>query len=249
MRLVGLELLPGVPDGGVLVRRVLQLDDPQGQAVHEQDDVGAVRVLVLGDGELVDREPVVGRGPVEVDDLRLRPADGSLGRAVLDLDAPHQHAVEGAVASREGRALGAGELAEGALEGVGGEVRVQRGEGVAQAMVQHNLPEVVALRRGTLGADVGPVGGLPAAVAEPVEGGLLGDGLGDAGHPFFPTPSTSALAESQMLTSSTAILTGTVARIGSGRLSAWIVHSSAPPISSVPCSAKISPSKNSSPAW
>ena len=75
VRLVGLELLPGVPDGGVLVRRVLQLDDPQGQAVHEQDDVGAVRVLVLGDG---DREPVVGRGPVEVDDLRLRPADGAL---------------------------------------------------------------------------------------------------------------------------------------------------------------------------
>ena len=150
--LVGLELLPGVVDGRVLVRRVLQLDDPEGQAVQEQDDVGAVGVLVLGDGELVDREPVVGRGPLEVDDLRLRPADGALGCAVLDLDAPDEHAVEGAVASRERRTLGARELAEGALKGVSGKGRVQAREGTAQAALQHDLPVVVAFRAGALRA-------------------------------------------------------------------------------------------------
>ena len=38
--LVGLELLPGVPYVGVLVGRVLEFDDAEGQPVQEQDDVG-----------------------------------------------------------------------------------------------------------------------------------------------------------------------------------------------------------------
>jgi hypothetical protein len=42
--LVGLELLEGFPDVGLLVGGVLQLDDRQRQAVDEQDDVGPADV-------------------------------------------------------------------------------------------------------------------------------------------------------------------------------------------------------------
>jgi hypothetical protein len=48
LRLVGLDLLEGLPDVGVHVGRVLQLDDHQRQAVHEEHDVrpaGVVRPL------------------------------------------------------------------------------------------------------------------------------------------------------------------------------------------------------------
>ena len=66
-RLVGLELLEGRPDRGVLVGGVLQLDDRQRQAVDEQHHVRPARVLVLDDGELVDGQPVVVVRVVEVD--------------------------------------------------------------------------------------------------------------------------------------------------------------------------------------
>ena len=59
LRLVGPELLPGVTEGGVLVRRVLELDDGERQAVDEQHDVGAALVVALDHCELVDGEPVV----------------------------------------------------------------------------------------------------------------------------------------------------------------------------------------------
>ena len=61
LRLVGLELVEGAPDGGVLVGGVLQLDDRERQAVDEQHDVRPALVLALDDGELVDRQPVVVR--------------------------------------------------------------------------------------------------------------------------------------------------------------------------------------------
>ena len=56
---VGLELLPSCPEGGVFIRRVLELDDAQRQAVDKQHHVGSAGVLILGNGELVDRQPVV----------------------------------------------------------------------------------------------------------------------------------------------------------------------------------------------
>ena len=65
--LVGLQLVEGAVERGVLVAGVLQFDDADGQAVEEHDDVGAAVVAVLDDGELVDGEPVVGADVVEVD--------------------------------------------------------------------------------------------------------------------------------------------------------------------------------------
>ena len=103
LRLVRLELLEGGPDRGVLVGRVLELDDRERQPVHEQHDVRAAGVLTLGHGELVDREPVVVLRRVEVDDARLRPGDRAVRPAVLDRDPVHEHPVDGAVASYRAR--------------------------------------------------------------------------------------------------------------------------------------------------
>ena len=115
--LVGLKLIPGGSDRRVFVRRVLQLDHSKRQAVDEQHHVGAALALVLDDRELVDREPVVVGGIVEVDDANLRPTDGSAVRAVFDRHAVHQHAVEGAVAGFQRRTFGTGQLAEGVVPG------------------------------------------------------------------------------------------------------------------------------------
>ena len=122
--LVGLELLPRRPDGGVLVDRVLELDDGQRQAVDEQHDIGAAGVLVLRDGELVDRQPVVGGGIVEVDDSRLRPAHRAAVCAVLHGHAVDQHPVEGAVPRFERRPLLPRQLAERVVPRLGGQARV-----------------------------------------------------------------------------------------------------------------------------
>ena len=113
-------MLPGGPDGSVLVGGVLQLDDAQGQPVDEQDDIGSAGVLILGNGELVDGQPVVGGPVVEVDDPGLLAADGAIGGSVLHRHSGHQHPVKGAVAGFQGRPLGVGQLAEGVIQRRGG---------------------------------------------------------------------------------------------------------------------------------
>ena len=179
--LVGLQLLPRRPDGGVLVYRVLELDDAQGQAVDEQHDVGAAGVLVLRDSELVDRQPVVGGGIVEVDDSRLRPAHRAAVRAVLHGHAVDQHPVEGAVARLERRPLRPRQLAKGVVQRLGGQTGVQLAEGVPQPPLQHDLPVVTTLGARRIRRDVRPVHDLPADIAQPVEGRFLNVGFGD-GH-------------------------------------------------------------------
>ena len=96
--LVGLELLEGRPDGGVLVRRVLELHNRQWQAVNEEHDVRPAAVLVFRHGELVDRQPVVCVGVVEVQHPRLGAADLAVGRAVLHCHPVHEQAMHRAVA-------------------------------------------------------------------------------------------------------------------------------------------------------
>ena len=87
-------------------------------------------MVALGDGHLVDREGVVGGGVAVVDHGGLVAADRASGGPVLDVHALDEHAVEGAVASLEGRALGPGQLVVGAVERFGGQVRVESREGV-----------------------------------------------------------------------------------------------------------------------
>ena len=96
--LVGLDLIPGRPHRGLLVRRVLELDQTKRKTIDEQHDVRPPLVLTLDDSELVDGEPVVVCGVLVVDDRDLRSLHGTRGSTVLDGHAIHEQAVEGAVA-------------------------------------------------------------------------------------------------------------------------------------------------------
>ena len=139
-------------------------------------------MLALGDGHLVDRQEVVGGGVGVVDHGGLRAADRAAGGPVLDIHPLDEHAVEGAVAGLEGRALGAGQLAEGVIERVEGQVRVEPRERVAQPLLQHDGAVAGALLTGRTGADVGAVRGLPAEGTKPLKGGFLDFGFGNGGH-------------------------------------------------------------------
>jgi hypothetical protein len=83
--------------------------------------------------------------------------------------------VDRTVALQEGRRVGSGEFAVGVLERLGREVRVQAGEGLANASVQDDVTVVGvrALGRGFAGGDVGAVEGLVAQGFEPGQGGIF----------------------------------------------------------------------------
>ena len=66
--LVSLKLLPRRPDGGMLVRRILGLDDSQKQSIYEQPGVQPACVVVLSDAELVYCQQVV-TGEIRKDDV------------------------------------------------------------------------------------------------------------------------------------------------------------------------------------
>ena len=76
--LVGLQLLIGIPDRRVLVRGILQLDNTERKAVDEDDDIRPPVVFVFDDGELIDGEPVVVVRIIEIDQPRLRAANGAV---------------------------------------------------------------------------------------------------------------------------------------------------------------------------
>ena len=180
--LVGPELLPGAAQRRVLVRRVLQLDDGERQAVDEQHDVGAAREVALDHGELVDREPVVVRGRLEVEHLHLRASDRAALVAVLHRDPVHRHAVERAVAGFQGRSFGAGQLAEGIVQRLGGQIRVQAVEGVSHHRREDRV-RVARPQRVRSGRHVGSADHAVAERPEPVERGLLDDRFGEGVHP------------------------------------------------------------------
>ena len=180
---VGAELVPRRAQRGGLVRGVLQLDQAQRQFVDEEDDVG-VPLRPADDGELVDGEPVVGIGALEVDGPDARSADRAPFVPVLDGRAFGEQRVELAVAAFEVRAVGCRQPPEGVVQRLGGRLRVERGERMAQPPPQHRVAVVLALRRDGARRDVGPVRRAPAEAGEPPHGGGLDLGFGDdrGGH-------------------------------------------------------------------
>jgi hypothetical protein len=181
-RLVGLELVERAPEGRVLVRGVLEFDEHERQAVHEQYHVRTARVLGLAYRELVDREPVVGVGLVELKDPHLSARDGAVRAAILHRDPIHQVAMEGTVACFQGRAFGTGELAESVVQGLGGKIRVEGRERLAQAVFQQYLPIVLPLGSQLARCDVGAVLDRVAEAFEPGEGRSFDGGFGESVH-------------------------------------------------------------------
>jgi hypothetical protein len=177
--LVGLELLERRPDGRVLVGRVLELHHRQRQPVDEQHHVRPARVLVLGDGELIDREPVVVLRIVEVERARLRPADRAVCCAVLDRHTLHQQAMHGTVAGRQLRAFGTRQPTEGIVHRFGRKCGIEPLQRVAQARFQYNLRIVRAFGSWFARWDFESVRDPPAEALEPREGSLFDDGFGE----------------------------------------------------------------------
>ena len=184
LRLIRLQLMVRAPDGGVLVGRVLELDHGQRQSIDEQHHVRPARVLSVGDRELVDGEPVVVVGSVEVDHLRLRASDGAVGAAILHCHAIHQHAVHGVIPLHERRRVGARQLAEGILQCVGRQIGIMEHQCLTQAGFQHHIAvgRVGALSSGHAHGDVGAMQHGILEARQPGESGLFHDGFGESAH-------------------------------------------------------------------
>ena len=171
--LVGLQLLPGFPDRGVLVGRVLQFDDAQRQPVDEDHDVGPAVVLALDDRELVDRQPVVVGRVVVVDELHPVPGNRAVLAAILDLDAIPQHPVEGPVGPDERWRADAEDFAEGLLAGLAGNVGVDPVDGRAKSADKHHVAERLPLGGRFAGGDVRAVADPVSQFLEPGQGGFF----------------------------------------------------------------------------
>ena len=103
--LVIFDLLDRLPDCGILVGRVFQLDDAERQPVDKDHNIGAAALLPFDDGKLIDRQPVVVLGPLEIDDLRLGTGNRPVQPRVFDIDAINEHTMQRTVADEQVRAL------------------------------------------------------------------------------------------------------------------------------------------------
>ena len=190
--LVGLDLVKGLPDVGVRVGRVLQLDQHQRQAVDEQDDVGPARVVRAGDAELVDRQPLVARrrGPIdELDEIAPRFAVA----LVLHRHAGDQQPMELPVRRQQHRRAQVHHLLYRVVTRRLRHVGVQRGHGPAQPIQQQRLAVVAALGRAAIRRQLRPIPVLPAHVGQPAQGllfelvfghGVLASPVGSGCGPF-----------------------------------------------------------------
>ena len=179
--LVGLELLPGGPDGGVGVGGVLELDHPERQPVHEQHHIWAPLDLVLHDGELVDGQPdVVGRS-VEVDDSGLRAPDAP-AVAVLNGHAVDDHAMERPVAGLQRRPLGVSQPPNGVAERLARQIWVEPSQRLPQRRVQHHRAVVGSIQRCRVRVDLRPMGDAPSQIRQPANRSRLDGSLIEPAH-------------------------------------------------------------------
>ncbi len=72
-----------VGDRGILIGGVLEFQNRQRQAVDEQHHIGPAIVLPLDHRELIDREPVVRLGRLEVDQPHTVPSNRAIGPLVF----------------------------------------------------------------------------------------------------------------------------------------------------------------------
>lgn len=152
---VGLELVEGLVDVGVFVCGVFEFDDGDGQPVEEKNDVRTA-VGVFVDGELVYGEPVVVARLLEVDEPDLV-VDGAISFLIGNGDAIGEEPVEAAVVFDQVLAFAADGLAQGFVEGVGGDMGIDAGKGTAETVGEDDFAVAVALCRWFVGGDGGSV--------------------------------------------------------------------------------------------
>ena len=180
--LVGLELVVGGLDGGLLVGHVLELDDGEGETVDEEDDIGAALVLAV-DGELVDGEEVVVGGVIEIDEADALAANLPAAKH-LDGDTLDQEPVKFAVGVDGRRRADVGDAVDGLRSGLRGGVGIETGDGLGEPLAKDDLAVVVSLGGGRFWGDVRTVENGVAKLGEPLQGGFFDDGFreADASH-------------------------------------------------------------------
>ena len=152
-----------------------ELDEDEGEAVDEADEIGAFGIDLAGDPHLGGEEEVVVGGVVPVDDadvLDLLASPGVLGG---DLDAVAQELPDIVVGvdGMEGGTVG-GDLVDGVGDGGGWEGWVEFGEGGAEAGGQDGV--VAGFTAEGVGGSAELVVaalGLPSEAGEELDGGLL----------------------------------------------------------------------------
>ena len=128
----------GAFEGGVLVDRVFEFDDDEGDAVDEEDEVGAFGLVVFGDGELIGDDEFVVVGGMEVDRPdAIAPFDAVF--LVGDGDAFGEVAVETFVVGEEIGGLDTIEGLAGCGEEFWREVGVDAVEGGVEAIGEEDL--------------------------------------------------------------------------------------------------------------
>ena len=176
---VGLELGVGLPDVGFNVGGVFEFEDGEGEAVDEEEDVGAAMAFGGGDRELVGDEEVVVVGVLEVDELDVVGGFVALGAAVFDFDAFEQLVMEGAVVFEQVEVFGAEEGLDGGFDRALGEAGVEAGEGGGEVAGEEDVVVVGAIGGCAVGGEVRAGDVVPSGFLEPLETKGFELGFGD----------------------------------------------------------------------
>jgi len=176
LRLVSLELVEGAACGRFLVRGILEFDDGEREAIDEHDDVRASVDLLLGDGELIDSEPVVRVRIREVHNPNLV-VDDAISLPIFDRDAVHQVAVKDAIVLKQGRRFRSENAPDGLFPSLGRDAGVDLRDRLAQPVHEHDVGVARAFLRGTTEGDVRAEQDGIADFPEPLQGGLFDFGF------------------------------------------------------------------------
>ena len=124
---VSLQLRVSLPHIGRFIRRVLQLDDRQRQAIDEDHDVGPASLLGSRHAELVDDQQVVIVRVLEVDDLSVDRFLAIVG-AVFDFDAVGVESMQCSVVLFQAGMIGIGDDVHDIIDGGLRKIRIQSKE-------------------------------------------------------------------------------------------------------------------------
>jgi len=139
---------------------------------------------VLDHRELVDGEPVVVLGIVEVDQPGFVAADAAVFARDFHVHALDDHPVQAAVLLHERGRLGLLDLLDHLLQHVRREVRVEPGQGRPETVEEDHVGIARPLRGTAVRGDVGAMQDAIAEVLQPGEHRIFNVRLGEFGHPL-----------------------------------------------------------------
>lgn len=158
---------------GVFIRRILEFNDSQGQAVYEYYYVRPPVLLALDDCELVHGQEFVVLRVLEVHQPNLISGDGAVFPLVLYIDAFDELVMKSAIVDEKRRRLLAGDFAYGLFQGIRGHRGIEAAQGIAEVTDEEHLLEGLTLGCGLLWCDVGAEDRCVAKGSEPGEGGFF----------------------------------------------------------------------------